>query len=441
MRFVAGIAFVMSVLGVSAAMAFAQPQRGVVPATGARGGQATGIRSIEPQPKFNVNNFRSIIVGDSQTTSPDSNRIRTQTHRWDAPIVGELLGVGATSTGFVVNNSNAGIGSLMYQNVDMNNGWSDGGPNDFFALYAAQWTCLDDIDAPGSRIGRYRLRFGGNNVNAPWDQPWGIGQPLVARIAVRTGPMSVDGVETRADRGGLVSFQSRTIHPLSKQWGVQIIEQFIPADFNPMGDDVGVSLFLPADSVEQPGQTLQILGVLIERVGSMGQRLPGTLIGYQGRGGWSMDDHINGISQASRMALIEMCEADRVVVIQGHNREPGGAESIEGNLNTVVGLWEQAYAMLGRARPGFVFVVPWTIVNPDVSDYLLEIERAMGVRASMHRNDTMINYLPLFEYQRPDVFDPARYQLDGAGVHPNDTNTAVNLSQDLYEMLFLGRRE
>lgn len=405
------------------------------------GGMSTSKRPAEAQPRFSVNNFRCILVGDSQTTDPSAERIRTQTHRWDAPIVGELLGVGASSTGFVVNNSNAGIGSLLYQNIDMNNGWGDGGPSDFFALYAAQWTCLEDIDAPGARIGRYRLRFGGSNLNAPWDTAWGVGQPLVARIAVRTSPMSVGAVETRADRGGVVSYASRTVHPLSKQWGVQIIEQFIPPEFNPVGDDVGVSIYLPADLVEQPGQKLQVIGVLIERVGPKGQRLPGTLIGYQGRGGWSMDDHINQISLASRMALIEMTAADRVMVLMGHNREPGGAAQVETNLDKLVDLWELAYMQLGRARPGFVYVVPWTISEPTASEYLLEVEHAMRERSGRHRADRLINFLPLHDYTRPDVFDPGRYQLDAAAVHPGDIPTAVNLAQDLYEMLFEGRRE
>jgi hypothetical protein len=444
MCFVARTALVLIVVSVCTVVVFAQPtslhaKQSDKQSVSRRG--VAGPKPIEPRPKLDVHDFRSIIVGDSQTTDPNATRIRTQTHRWDAPIVGELVCVGSSLTGFVVNNADFGITNLTYSNIDMNEGWDDGGPDDFFGLFGAQWSCSGNVTATGARIGRYRLRFGNGNTDAPWNQPWGVGQALVARIAVRTSPMCVDAVETRADRGNVSSFSSRTVHTLSKEWGVQVIEQHIPADFNPKGDDVGVGLYLPSSSVQMAGQVLQVLGVLIERVDADGRRLPGTLIGYQGRGGWSMDEHINRISRASRMALIEMCDADQIMVIQGHNREPGGTQSVVENLNAVVNLWEEAYAFLGRNRPGFVFVVPWAISGKTASEYLLEVERAMVARAAMNRNDSLMNFLPLHDYTRPDLFDPSLYMLDTARVHPGDVPTAINLSRDLYEMLFEGRRK
>lgn len=392
-------------------------------------------------PRLSVDNFRCIVVGDSQTTGNSAERVRTQTHRWDAPIIGELVCVGASSTGFVVNNSTAGIVGLSYQNIDMDDGWGDGGPSDFFALFGAQWTCGSDIHAPGARIGRYRLRFTGSNIDAPWDQAWGIGQPVVARIAVRTSPMSVDAVETRADRGGLVSFASRTVHPLNKQWGVQIIEQFIPTDFSPNGDDVGVSIYLPAESIEKPGQRLQVLGVLIERVGPKGQRLPGTVLTYQGRGGWSINDHIQKLSGASRAALAKMTQANTILFALGHNPEGGDLSSIETNARLLVAKWESAFVIAGLNRPRFVYLSPWMIDSGFIQVYLQRVESVYTQLASEHRNDMMVSYQEIFDSLRPDVFDPVRYQLDVFGTHPGNIPTAVNLAQDLYEMLFEGRRE
>lgn len=395
--------------------------------------------AIKPTPALTPDSFRCIVVGDSQTTGPNADRIRTQTHRWDAPIMGEQVCVGALSTGFVVNNSNAGIANLVYQNVDPDGGWPGGGADDFFAFFGADWTCLGDITVSGARVGRYRLRFA--NSDAPWDQPWGIGRALVARIAVRTGPMCVDAVETRAERGGVVSVGARLVHTLSKVPGVQVIEQPIPADFNPSGDDVGVGLYFPSGQVEQAGQVLQVLGVVIERVAPDGRRLRGTLIGYQGRGGWSIQDHLDKISPASRVALINMTDADHVMIMLGHNQEPLGIGGVRTNLDRLVDLWEAAYMWSGRQRPTFVFVVPWAFGGTNASAYILEVEAAMKDRAAKHRRDVVVNYLSRFDYLRPDVYDPAHYQLDGAGVHPGDIPTAVNLSQDLYEMLFENRRE
>lgn len=390
----------------------------------------------QPTPKLSPDRFRCILVGDSQTTDPSSTRIRTQNHRWDAPVVGELVAVGSSATGFVVNNSNAGQKDIIYQTVDLNVGWPNGGPNDFFALHGANWTLLADINAPGSRIGRYRLRFGGSNTDAPWDIAWGIGQPLVAKIAVRTSPMSVGAIQTRAERGGVNSADARIVHQLNKQWGVQIIEQPIPNDFNPMGDDVGVGFYLPSGSIEKAGQVFQVLGVVIERVGPAGQELNGTLVGYQGRGGWNIQDHLDLISPASRAALIEIVNPEYLMIILGHNQEPGGLVNIEPNLKALVDKWETSFAMLGRRRPTVIYVTPWAIFSETASDYLLEAEMVMARMANDQRADLALSYLQLFNNMRPDLYDPSMYQLDGANVHPGDIPSAVNLSQDLFELLF-----
>jgi len=410
---------------VLAGMGPIQPGRAVAP----KSNQDVGVR-------LNPSRFRCIVVGDSQTTDPSAFRIRTQTHGWDAPIIGELICVGNSATGFLVNNSNAGQSDIVYQSIEMNQGWPNGGPADFFALFGANWTFLGDINAPGSRIGRYRLRFGISNTDAPWEEPWGVGQPLVAKIAVRTSPMCVDAIETRAERGGISSPGARTVHKLSKQWGIQIIEQPIPIDFNPLGDDVGVGFYLPSSSVEQFGQFLQVLGVVIERVGPKGQRLNGTLIGYQGRGGWSAQEHLDRISPASRSALIEMIDAQYIMMMLGHNQEPGGQASIEPDLLRLVSEWEKAFTVIGRSRPSFVFVVPWAVISESASPYMLEVESVMQMLAADNRRDMLVNYLQRYMYLRPDVYDSAQFELDNALVHPGDIPTAVNLSEDLFEMLF-----
>lgn len=392
-------------------------------------------------PRLDPNEFRCIVVGDSQTTGPDTNRIRTQTHRWDAPMLGELLIVGNSAGGFLVNNGTGGSSSISYQLLDVNSGWGDGGPNDFFAIKAHQWIIHEDIDAPESRIGRFRLRFDVGNTQAPWDDAWGIGAPLRARIVVRTSPRSVPAIEVRAERGGQTSATARGVYELSDGWGLQVLEHFIPADFAALGDDVGVGIYLPDGYIEEPGSRLQILGVFIERVDSVGRAMPGTMIAYQGRGGWTMDDHLGFLTTASRVALIQASDADHVLILLGHNQEPGGLSSIEGNLAALVTAWEFAYQVAGRPRPRFVYVCPWTIIFETPSAYLLEVERVMGEMASRNRSDVFVNYLPLHDYTRPDIYDPSRYMLDGPSVHPGDVPTAVNLAEDLYEMLFEGRRD
>ena len=381
------------------------------------------------------------MVGDSQTTGASPTGIRTQTHRWDAPIIGELICVGSLQTGFVVNNSDFGINGLSYRTVDLDQGWGDSGPEDFIALFASEWTMSQDITDEGARIGRYRLRFGSGNTLAPWREPWGIGNNLVARIAIRTSPRSVTAIETRAERGGVNDLSSRVTHQINGEWGVQIIEQPIPADFNPMGDDVGVGFYIPENHTETPGEVLQVLGVLIERVGLTGERLPGMILSYQGRGSWSMSDHITKLSSASRTALAEMTQANSILFALGHNPEGGDYSRIETNARLLVSKWQSAFAAAGLDRPNIIYLVPWMIGSGDIQAYLLQVELVYEQLAKEHRGDLVVNYLRLFDYQRPDDFDPDHYQLDLFGTHPGNIPTAVNLAQDLYEMLFEGRRE
>ncbi len=396
---------------------------------------------VHPEYIPDPDNFRCIVVGDSQTTDTSAERIRTQTHRWDAPIIGELVCIGSSSTGFLVNNGTFGVPNLLYRNVDLDGSWLDNGPRDFIAQYAGEWVFTDDVTVTGARIGRYRLRFGGNNVEAPWREPWGVGNRLVARIAVRTSPNSIAQVETRAERGGVVDLASRRVHNLNNFWDVQVIEQPIPVDFNPTGDDVGIGIYIPAGQVEEPGQVLQILGVVIERVNDKGQRLPGTIMTYQGRGGWSILDHLNGTSEASRRALVKMTQANVLLFALGHNPEGSDLSLIETRARLLIERWEAAFDDVGLDRPSVIYLAPWMIDSGFIQVYLRVVETTYQRLANEHRSDMMISYQQLFDDLRPDEFDPDRYQLDFFGTHPGDVDSAVNLSQDLYEMLFEGRRD
>lgn len=394
-----------------------------------------------PAPLPEADNFRCLLLGDSQTTDPSATRIRTQTHRWDAPIIGELVCAGSVETGFLVNNGSAGISGLNYRNVSLEEGWGDGGSPDFFAESAAEWFFENDIPSIGARIGRYQLRFGSGNSHAPWREMWGVGNTLVARIAVRTGPNTIPAIETRAERGGVVDIASRVVHTLDSRSGIQILEQIIPVGFNPQGQDVGVGLFLPSGSLEEPGQVLQVLGVLIERVAPDGTRLPGTIIAYQGRGGWSIEDHINKLSNASRSALAYMIQANTVLIALGHNAESGGIQRIEPNARLLVQKCLTAFSAVGLPRPRIIYLAPWMIDSGFIQAYLANVENVYSHLAQENRADLMISYQRLFDDLRPDVYDPVRYQLDVFGTHPGNESSAVRLAQDLFEMLFEGRRD
>ncbi len=395
---------------------------------------------IMPETRLDPRDFKCILVGDSQTTDTSADRMRTQNHRWDAPIVGELLTVGNIASGFVVNNGVAGSKTLEYTWRDPVAGWGDFGPHDFFAASGAQWTCTGDVQSPGSRMGRYLLNFGPSNVNAPWNEPWGVGQRLVAQIAIRTSPNSVDSIETRAERGGVVSFASRQVHPLPQEWGVHVIEQPIEVSINPKGMTVGVGIYFPTGQVEVEGEKLEILGVMIKRVDENGDVPQGAIVGYMGRWGWSMYDHINRQPASSRIALIQMFEPEYVMIVLGHNVENGGYARLPDHTEELSFLWEEAFALAGKESPKFIYVVPWRISGGFAEVYISLVENAFRVESARKRTSLLVNMYRRYDRLRPDVYDPARYQLDPAGVHPGDIPTAVNLSEDLYQMLFFPNR-
>lgn len=383
---------------------------------------------------LNPNNFRCILVGDSQTTTPDPERIRTQTHRWDVPFVGQEIVIGASSSGYTVNNF--GITNLAYHLVDLNSGWNDGGSEDFFAPSASEWVCVDDVQSPGSRFGRYRINFGSGNINAPYSQPWGVGVDLVARIAVRTGPGTVPAVETRAERGGTVDSSGRITHQLDTIDGIQILEQPIPASIDLFAEIAGVGLYLPSGSIEQTGQTLQVLGVIITRAGMPNQTPNGFMMSYQGRGGWNIQDHLTRTSNLSRRALVRMTDATHVMIMLGHNREPEGSKIFAQRLAELVSAWEASFVLEGYQRPTFVFVVPWPLEGKLASEYLSQVNTDMRSRARLNHRDVFVSFYDYFSGISPEIANPGRYTLDGGHVHPGDIDTAVNLSDDLFHLLF-----
>lgn len=398
------------------------------------GGGFGGVENPPSQEVLESNRFRCILVGDSQTTTPDPLRIRTQFHRWDVPYVGQQIVVGSASSGYLVNNIS--ITNLAYGTVNLNTGWNDGGSEDFFAPSASQWICSGDVQSSGSRIGRYQIGFGTSNVNAPYTDDWAIGVDLIARIAVRTGPLSVPAVMTRGERGNFVDAAGQQIHLLDSTDGIQIIEQAIPASIDPFADRVGVGLYLPAGFVEQAGQRLQVLGVTITVAQAGGGTPNGFMMGYQGRGGWNVLDHLTRTSNLSRRALVRMSDATHVMIMLGHNREPEGSSIFAARLDALVAQWEASFAAEGYARPTFVFVAPWPLDGASATAYLSQVNTDMETKADASPRDVFVSYYDFFGGDSPEVFDPVRYTLDGADVHPGDIPTAVNLADDLFGLLF-----
>lgn len=404
-------------------------------------GAARSIRhKLEfPLPSLDPDHFRVIIVGDSQLSGPNTTGVRTQMHSWDANITGDLVTVGNSSAGYDVTTGVGGSDDVQYQSVDILDGWPNGSTRDFFAVSGHQWLCTGDVDYNGGRIAKFGLNFSQSNTEAPWNEPWAVGEHLIARIAIRTSLSSVPAIQVRPYRGSTVSGAMGNEYALDQEDGIQIIEQLIPAWIDPTAETVGVGLYFPPDVVEQPGMRLQVLGVSFHRANFRWEEEPGTFLGFQGRGSINVWDHIALFSQQSRVALIEMIKPDVVMTMLGHNIENLGIVLYEPGLTSLKSTWDNAFVSAGRETPIHIFVSPWGVGTGLEQPYMRQanvINRQVANRSLKSRSVSLFDQ---YNGVSPEVFDPVRYNMDFWHVHPGDGPTARSIAFDLYGLIFRNR--
>lgn len=391
---------------------------------------------VNTLPKLDPDQFRCIVVGDSQTTGPNSNGIRTQMHGWDSNFVGDLVTVGNNAAGYEMSMSGSSSANLGYRTVDIYNGWDNGGQQDFFAVVGHEWICVGDIQSNGARIARMRLNFSVLNQDSPWDTDWGVGQNILARIAVRTTPTTVRAIETRPERGEVSVGQLAQVHELEPTWGIQIIEQQIPGAIDRAAERVGVGLYFPEGYVEEEGMRLQVLGVTFHRADLFWNVEKGTFIGYQGRGSFSVSDHLYLFSQKSRETLVEMTDADTIVIMLGHNAEPGGILSYEDNLIKLSNKWDAAFDKLYRPRPKIIYVAPWGTGTSASQPYMNSVNNITARLGADGRKRWCVSLFDRYRGLSPEVYSPEDYNMDFWHVHAQDGPTARRIADDLYELLF-----
>ncbi|GEM_PF-4938319 len=389
------------------------------------------IRPIDP------NNFRCIFLGDSQISAPATTRIRVQMRRWDIPVAGAVFAFDFSSAGQDVEYNIDGVDYIRSRIIGNPGGWSGGGPRDFMNYRGYEWLFVQDVEDTRICLARFRLYNAfGNTV--PWRTNWiTTGDPLVVRIALRTTPNTVPLIETRALRGQVDDEANKVIHTLNQDYGYQIIEQPLDPSFFPTTDGVGVAFYLPEGSVESYGDTLQVLSVAVMRTDRDGNLLPGMVVGAQAYPGWSIDNHLD-LTDASREALIDLIDANALMVMLGHNTEPAGSD-VDAMYLDLIGRWMDAFNSTGRPRPSNIHVVPWMIGVDNAGVRLRDMLDAMSDAAEVYKG-AVVSLLGHFHGVTPSEYDPARYQLDGLQVHPLNSSTARNLSEDLEALIFSNPR-
>jgi hypothetical protein len=231
----------------------------------------------------------------------------------------------------------------------------------------------------------------------------------------------------------MTDLTTSTTHILQRKHGYQILEQVVPAGFMPGVDGTGVSFYLPDGVEELPGENFQVLGVALLAINGNGKPIPGQIVGANAYPGWRASNHL-ALSQSSRQALIELVDANTVMVMLGHNREDLSGPGFGANYNDLVDLWYDAFDALDRRSPTLISVAPWMIGRDWAPAYLADVQSVMETRCA-EEDGIFLSYLDYFSWQVPDEFDPDLYTLDGIRTHPGDDPTAQNLSLDMEIML------
>lgn len=392
------------------------------------GNHAQAIPMIE----FDPNNMRAIIVGDSQVASSAASRIRVHMRNWDMPVGGTFIGTHFFWSGQEIAYDVSHIPTLTSNEVSNPNAWSGGGPSDFGVRRGYEWVCLGDVDDPDEPIGSYR-HFMNTYNTVPWNYDWIAGRNVLIRVAMRTTPNSIPIIETRATRGKATDLSTRTIHKINREYGYQILEQIVPNDFAAGVDGTGVSFFLPDGVSEVAGETFQVLGVSLLVLGENGKPIRGKIIGANAYPGARVSTLL-AISDASRQALIDLIDANTVIIMLGHNRDDLNGPSFEKSYTSYVGKWMQAFETTGRQPPTVINVVPWIIDRDWSAEYLQEVSETMESTARA-TGGMFLSYPERFDWKTPVQYDPVVYQFDSGGAHPGTDATARQLSFDLEEML------
>ncbi len=401
------------------------------------GAEYAGTRSVgspEKQvvPVFDPNNFRCILVGDSQVASPAGNRLRQAMRRWDLPIAGTFFIADFPWAGQNVDIDVTSTPSILSREIILPFQWYGIGLEDWMCHRGLEWRLSGDVDSPEVPIATFEQNLGSVN-QSPWNSDWMSGETLVARIAVRTTSIVVPAVETRALRNGFADPGSATVHVLNPEYGYAIIEQVIHATPG-QTTSAGVAVYLPDGVVEQDLMVFQVLGVSIMRVDQNLRPKNGMIVGSMSNPGWGYEDHLD-VSDFSRRALVEMIDANTLMVMLGHNSEPNDGQRVYDRHLNLINRWNAAFNDVGKPRPGLINVVPWPIGLVGSEQRLQETEEAMREITSEFGGLT-VSFVEFFENTVPDVYDPKQYRLDGIRVHPLDQSTAEQLSEDLESMIF-----
>ncbi|MBO6512545.1 MAG: hypothetical protein JJ974_01095 [Phycisphaerales bacterium] len=385
-------------------------------------------------PDFDPNNFRCILVGDSQVASPAGNRLRQAMRRWDLPVSGTFFVSDFGWAGQRVDMDVTSMPAILSRTIILPFQWYGIGLEDWMSHRGLEWRLSGDVDSPETPIGVFVQEMGPSN-QSPWNMDWMSGETLVARIAVRTTSIVVPFVETRAVRNGVVDPGSATIHALSPEYGYAIIEQVIPATPGVTGS-AGVAVYLPDGVTEQDLMVFQVLGVSIMRVDQSLRPKNGMIIGAMANPGWGYEDHL-AVSDVSRRALVELVDANTLMIMLGHNSEPNDGQTVYDRHLNLLNRWHAAFDNVGMRRPALVNVVPWPIGIAGAEQRLSETEDAMRQITDEFGGMT-VSFVEYFGNTVPDIFDLDRYRLDGIRVHPQDQSTAEHLAEDLESMIFGG---
>lgn len=376
---------------------------------------------------------KALFIGDSQF-GQTTQRLMGQIQKWNVPFIGRYCGMESQSSigvGFsAVTGANYGA-TLASTRVELGENWGDGNTGNHFH-HGRKFSVTGTISPNFSELGRSFLTAGGYEI------PINRDVRQYAKIAVHATTNQASGggfnryriSEYRGGSGG----NSNDID-ITAGGGVEIGGREIRAagTLGTAGNDVG--LVIRDSNANDTDRSLHVLGTLIYNSPS-GEAFPSTgfLPMQISQSGWSAWDHLNTLSTSAIDAAIAMAVGfDVCFIMLGHNAEDSGdyAENIALLKARIAARHEAAELPV----PDFVFIAPWLISDPPQTTRLRAQANDLFDLAAA-TGDGFINLFDFYDAARPSgsISTPrgsATYTLDGSFVHPNNSDTAIEIAKDI----------
>ena len=196
-------------------------------------------------------------------------------------------------------------------------------------------------------------------------------------------------------------------------------------------EPVGIDFITRGTSGDEEDLNLQLVFAYFKEAAVGSYPTHGLNFACMFQGGYSADDHIDNIANATRTAeAVAMNGIDTVYIMLGHNPENSGDRA--GNIETLANNYITRCTGAGYSAPDIVLIAPWA---SDGAASYTEADVDAIFQKCVDNGWGFINLWDRYNGVDPGTYDSGTYTMDGSDLHPGNAATADQIAEDiLYEM-------